>query len=163
MQACTLNSPRCTRILRSPSPGATWEGCMSSRPQLSSPLGYEQCMFENNSSLISRSQGAAAIVCPSVLLVGRNGSWGMSALRSFEKFECQLAFAAPQLVTSNYVRNGAYNLILLDSSVSPEQRRQLVSELIGTEVSIFYTFPVENGCWWLPTLRRGQNCHGAPA
>lgn len=158
-----MNSPRCTHILRSPSPGATWEGCMSSRPQLSPPLGYEHGMFENNSSLISRSQGGAAIACPSVLLVGRNGSWGTSVLRSLEKFECQLAFVAPQLVTPDYARNGAYNLILLDSSVSPEQRRQLSSELVSTQISIFYTFPVENGCWWLPTLHRGQNCYGAPA
>jgi len=61
------------------------------------------------------------------------------------------------------VRRGTYNLILLDSTVAPEQRRQLASELIGSGVSIFYTFPVENGCWWLPTLRHGQDCHGAPA
>jgi hypothetical protein len=74
-----------------------------------------------------------------------------------------LSFAAPQTVTPEYVRKGAYDLILLDSTVSPEQRRQLASELIGSGVSVFYTFPVENGCWWLPTLRRGQDCHGTPA
>ena len=74
-----------------------------------------------------------------------------------------MSFAAPQTVTAEYVRKGAYDLILLDSTVSPEQRRQLASELIGSEASIFYTFPVENGCWWLPTLRRGQDCHGTPA
>jgi hypothetical protein len=120
-------------------------------------------MFEHNSSLTSNSQGTTAISCPNVLLVGRNGSWGALVLRSLEKFECELSFAAPQIVTSEYARNGEYNLILLDSTVPPEQRRQLASELIGSEASIFYTFPVENGCWWLPTLRRGQDCHGTPA
>jgi len=97
------------------------------------------------------------------LLVGRNGSWGTLVLRSLEKFRTELSFAAPQTVTPEYVRRGAYDVILLDSTVSPEQRRQLASELIGSEVSVFYTFPVENGCWWLPTLRRGQDCHGTPA
>jgi len=84
-------------------------------------------------------------------------------LRPIEKFGGELSFAAPQIVTPEYVRRGAYNLILLDSTVHPEQRRQLASELNGSGVSIYYSFPVENGCWWLPALRRGQDCHGAPA
>ncbi len=136
---------------------------MSSRPQLSPVIVLDPGMFETNSSLNPRSEGTVAISCPNVLLVGRNGSWGTLVLRSLEKFGSELSYAAPQTVTAEYVRKGAYNLILLDSTVSPEQRRQLACELIGSEVSVFYTFPVENGCWWLPTLRRGQDCHGAPA
>jgi hypothetical protein len=136
---------------------------MSSRPQVSLSIKYVPGAFEANSSLTSHLQGAAAISCPSVLLVGRSGSWGALVLRSLEKFECELSLVAPQVVTAEYVRNGAYGLILLDSTVSPEQRRQLASELLGSAASIFYTFPVENGCWWLPTLRRGQDCHGTPA
>jgi hypothetical protein len=97
------------------------------------------------------------------LLVGRNGSWGTTVLKSLEKFGSELFFVAPQTVTSEYVRRGAYNLILLDSTVPPEQRRKLASELIGSDASIFYTFPVENGCWWLPALRQGQDCLGTPA
>ena len=132
---------------------------MSSRPQVSPTTDYENSydhnMFESNSRIDSRSQRAAAISCPSVLLVGRNASWGKSVLRRFQKFGCELALVTPQIVTSQYVRNGGHNLILLDSTVSSEQRRQLASELIGSEVSIFYTFPVENDCWWLPVLRRG--------
>ena len=136
---------------------------MSSRPQLSPEVGYEPRMFETISSRTPNSDATVAVSCPNVLLVGRNGSWGTLVLKSLEKFGSELSFVAPQTVTSKYVRNGGYNLILLDSTVSPEQRRQLASELIGSEASIFYTFPVENGCWWLPTLRRGQDCHGTPA
>jgi hypothetical protein len=84
-------------------------------------------------------------------------------LKLLEKFGTELSFVAPERVTPEYLRSGAYNLVLLDSTVPPEQRRHLVSELIGSNVSMFYTFPVENGCWWLPTLRRGQACHGTPA
>jgi hypothetical protein len=136
---------------------------MSSRPQLSPVIVRDSRLFETNSSLTPRSESAIAVSCPNVLLVGRNGSWGSSVLKSLEKFRSELSFAAPQSVTSEYVRKGAYDLILLDSTVSPEQRRQLVSDLIGSNASVFYTFPVENGCWWLPTLRRGQDCHGTPA
>jgi len=136
---------------------------MSSRPQVAPAIEYVSSPFEKDSSITSQLNVATAVSSPNVLLVGRNGSWGTSVLRSLGKFRSELSFAAPQTVTPEYVRKGAYDLILLDSTVSPEQRRQLASELIGSEVSIFYTFPVENGCWWLPTLRRGQDCHGTPA
>lgn len=136
---------------------------MSSKPQLTRAPDYEPRMFETDSSVVSRSNGATAVASPSVLLVGRNGSWGTLVLRPLEKFECELSFVAPQTVTQEYVKKGAYNLILLDSTVSSEQRRLLARELSGSNASIFYSFPVENGCWWLPTLRRGQDCHGAPA
>jgi len=163
LQACKLDLPRCKLSLSKPSPGATREGRMSSRPQIAPAIEYMHSTFETVSSIPSQSNVATLISCPNVLLVGRNGSWGTPVLRSLEKFRSELSFAAPQTVTPEFVRKGAYNLILLDSTVPPEQRRQLASELIGSEASIFYTFPVENGCWWLPTLRRGQDCHGAPA
>jgi hypothetical protein len=136
---------------------------MSSGPQVSPALGYQAGMFEKQSTLTSRSQGATAISCPSVLLVGRNGSWGKSVLKSLEKFGTELFFMAPETITTEYVRRSEFNLILLDSAVPPEQRRRLVAELLGSSASIFYTFPVENDCWWLPTLRHGQDCHGTPA
>jgi len=136
---------------------------MASRPQLSPDVVSAHHLFESNSSLTPTLAGTVAVSCPNVLLVGRNGSWGTLVLRPLEKFGGELSFAAPEIVTPEYVRRGAYNLILLDSTVPPEHRRQLASELIGSGVSIYYSFPVENGCWWLPALRRGQDCHGAPA
>jgi hypothetical protein len=84
-------------------------------------------------------------------------------LKYLEKFGSEFSFASPQAVTLEFVKNGDYSLILLDSTVPKQLRWELSSELSGSEVSLFYTFPVEEGCWWLPALRRGQNCHGAPA
>jgi hypothetical protein len=136
---------------------------MASRPQLLPAVVYESSMSENKSTLTLHPEGAVAVSCPTILLVGRNGSWGTKVLKSLEKFGAELSFAAPQTVTAEHVRKGAYLIILLDSTVSSEQRRQLASELAGSSISIFYSFPVENGCWWLPTLQNGQDCHGAPA
>jgi len=136
---------------------------MSSRPQLSPETAQESRMFEISSSLSSRSKGATAVLCPSVLLVGRSGSWGTPVLRSLEKFGSELSFASPEAITPESLRISGYDLILLDSTVPHEQRKQLVAELVGSSASIFYTFPVENGCWWLPTLRNGKDCHGTPA
>ena len=136
---------------------------MSSGPEVSPAIGYPAGMFEKKSSLTSSSQGATAISCPSVLLVGRNGSWGTSVIKSLEKFGAELFFVAPEAISAEFVSQNAFHLILLDSTVPAEQRRRLASDLDGSSVSIFYTFPVENGCWWLPTLRNGRDCHGTPA
>ena len=163
LRTCRLCEPRCIITLNSPSPSAIWEGCMSSGPQVSPTIAYGVGVFENNSSHSWRSRCASAVASPSVLLVGRTGSWGRSVLKSLEKFGTELIFIEPQAVTPERIRETAYNVVLLDSTVSPEQRRRLAAALIGSNVSIFYTFPVENGCWWLPTLRDGQDCHGTPA
>jgi hypothetical protein len=136
---------------------------MASRPQLSRSVVFESRIFETNSSPTPHSEGTVAVSCPNVLLVGKSGSWGTLLLRYLERFRSELSLAAPRTVTSEYVRKGGFDLVILDSTVTPEHRRQLACELVGTEVSIFYTFPVEHGCWWVPTLRRGQDCHGAPA
>jgi hypothetical protein len=136
---------------------------MSNGSQAATAVACAPRVFEPDSSLTPHSTGASAVSSPSILLVGRNGSWATSVLKSLAKYGCEMSFVTPKAATSKYVRNGAYDLILLDSTVAAEQRRQLVAELVGSHSSVFYTFPVENGCWWLPTLRRGQGCHGAPA
>jgi len=74
-----------------------------------------------------------------------------------------LSFASPADIKPIREKNAAFDVILLDSTVTPEDRRRLAAALLGSRTSIYYTFPVENGCWWLPTLRDGQDCHGAPA
>ena len=136
---------------------------MSSAPQLAPAIHNLPDSFEKQSSLAARSNIATAISCPTVLLVGRNGSWGTPVLKSLEKLGSELSYVTPQDVTPEFLRNSPYKLILLDSTVTHEQRKQLTSGLNGSKASIFYTFPVENGCWWVPALLRGQDCHGAPA
>jgi hypothetical protein len=136
---------------------------MSESPQLSPAVRYVPRGFENNSGFAIHTQDATALSGPSVLLVGRNGSWGKSVLKALDKVGSELSLVAPLGLTAEYVRNRGYDLVLLDSSVPPELRRQLASDLVGSDASIFYPFPVENGCWWLPALRRGEYCHGAPA
>jgi hypothetical protein len=35
--------------------------------------------------------------------------------------------------------------------------------LSGSRTTLFYALPVENGCWWVPILRVGEECFGVPA
>lgn len=39
----------------------------------------------------------------------------------------------------------------------------MIAQVGGSDCSVFYSYPVEDGCWWLPLVHRGQKCLGAPA
>jgi hypothetical protein len=136
---------------------------MSSRAGAASMIDRAPGLFEPISPARSNSSSSSSVAYPAVLLVGRSGSWSSVVLKSLEKTCCELSFETPQNVSPRFARKTLYDVILLDSTVPPEQRKALVAELVGSETSIYYTFPVENGCWWLPALRRGQDCLGEPA
>lgn len=135
---------------------------MSSIPQVS-PSVYSN---RHPSGTRSNSRGPLLDSLPvpksRILMVGQTTSWGaplQSTLRNHGYLSC---FAASLRVTSEYVRKGAYALVLLDSTVPKGLRKQLVSGLAGSETSIYQLFPVEIGCWWLPVLVLGEDCFGSP-
>jgi hypothetical protein len=35
--------------------------------------------------------------------------------------------------------------------------------LSGSRSTLFYALPIEKGCWWVPILKAGEECFGAPA
>lgn len=39
----------------------------------------------------------------------------------------------------------------------------LIATLVGSPASLFCCHPVEDSCWWLPAVRHGEKCLGAPA
>jgi hypothetical protein len=57
----------------------------------------------------------------------------------------------------------AFELVL--SVIPPRENAisTLAELLAGTQASVFYAHPVEDSCWWLPALRNGLQCLGAPA
>jgi hypothetical protein len=136
---------------------------MAHGQQMSTAIEYIPGIFETTPTIGSQTKAAPAVSCLNVLLVGRSGSWGTPVLKSLERLRSEISHATPHQVTAEYVKRGGFNLILLDSTVPPGQRKELSTELVGSRTTIFYTFPVENGCWWLPALRRGEDCHGSPA
>jgi hypothetical protein len=56
--------------------------------------------------------------------------------------------------------------IKLDIVLSLNTHRRLfemMSLLAGLPVNMFHLLPVEEGGWWLPVLREGQDCLGVDA
>jgi hypothetical protein len=136
---------------------------LSSAPQYRSAIDCTEIALKSHTGQYSGSPGTAAASSSTILLVGRNGSWGSAVLQALEKHGCELSLVSPETATPDHVRESDPAIVLLDSTVSPEQRRMITAELAGSRASVFYTFPVENGCWWLPALLQGEDCLGSPA
>lgn len=98
-----------------------------------------------------------------ILLVGQKTSWAKSVLKLIEESGVRPALIPPTSAIPECANTSGPALVLLDASVTSEQRKQIVAGLKGSGASLFYAYPVESGCWWLPAMVRGQDCHGSPA
>lgn len=95
-------------------------------------------------------------------MVGQKASWGSPLQSALQDLGCEYSFAVSLRVTNEFVRKKSFAVLLLDSTVPPALRRRLATGMAGSEASIFQLFPVENDCWWLPVLRKGEDCFGSP-
>lgn len=97
-----------------------------------------------------------------LLIVDRAGSFA-TVTRKLEKNGCRCTFADSYEAAKGMVQAGSYELIF--SAVPPRDNAlsSLTQALAGTQASVFYVHPVEDGCWWLPALLNGLPCFGAPA
>jgi hypothetical protein len=159
----TIFFSRCSNLLHSPSPAAIREGCMQSTSEVVSTVSVKERLTRTTPNPRLPALNPVAKVEHGVLLVGRNTPWASPLFRLIAKCGAEPVFASPRSATSEYVRKSGHALVLLESSVPPEHRKQLVSDLLGSGVSLFYAYPVEIGCWWLPALLYGKDCHGSPA
>jgi hypothetical protein len=95
-------------------------------------------------------------------MVGQNTSWGAPLQSALKELGCDFSFAPSLPATITIARSGSYALLLLDSTVPVAIRKELVSRLAGSGTTVFQLFPVENGCWWLPVMRQGEDSFGSP-
>lgn len=97
-----------------------------------------------------------------LLIVERPGSLA-AITRRLEKSGCRCAFAHSYTEAARIAQTESFELIL--SAIPPRDNAMssLTEGLAGTSASVFYAHPVEDGCWWLPALRKGLQCFGSPA
>ena len=96
----------------------------------------------------------------SVLVVGDYPHL-FSPFQTVEKARCQWHFAKSHKEVSELLTHTALDIVF--SIYSHQSHAEMMALLAGLRVSMFYILPVEEACWWLPVLRNGENCFGAPA
>lgn len=96
-----------------------------------------------------------------VLLVSESEATCLSLLACLRRcgWQCQVATSCRQAV--GLLADGSFGLILC--SVEFRGTAWLIATILGSSVSLFRYLPVENGCWWVPTVLRGERCPGALA
>jgi hypothetical protein len=95
-----------------------------------------------------------------VLVVGDSPRL-FTSFRRLESLGCECHFAESYREVSALLSHTKLDIVL---SLDTHQRlSQMMALLAGLRVSMFYMLPVEEGCWWLPVLRNGENCLGTPA
>lgn len=98
-----------------------------------------------------------------VLLIGESPRSFTHISNRLEKGGCRCRFAQNYEEARQTLLNGSFDIVL--SVVPPRDNAiaSLTEILAGTGASFFYALPVEESCWWLPALRQGERCVGAPA
>jgi hypothetical protein len=98
----------------------------------------------------------------SVFLVGESVQ-GSSLVASMDRreFECTFATSCREAFLS--LQNREFDLVLSPTRLRDGTLYPLMSLLEGSSTTLFYSHPVERGCWWLPALQRGKKCFGSPA
>jgi len=73
--------------------------------------------------------------------------------------ECYVATSSAQ--AARLFAGHEFDLVLCTSWM--QGMNTLISVLIGSGASLFRSVAVEDSCWWMPAVRYGEECVGAPA
>lgn len=96
-----------------------------------------------------------------VLLLGESAKISSHLLLHLEQRGCHCWFATSAEQGIALFNKYKFHLILGTSPM--HQATRMISLLGRSSCSVFYAHAVEDGCWWLPLMKDGQKCLGAPA
>ena len=99
----------------------------------------------------------------SALLVGERWQTSSPLAIYLEKHGYRCEFAKSYDAAHRVVSHQRVDVVLSPLHLSDRSVFELLRLLEGTVTTLFYFLAVEDGCWWLPALRRGQNCFGCSA
>jgi hypothetical protein len=100
---------------------------------------------------------------PRALLIAEGLQTPSCLARRLEGQGCWCSFATSYREACSSIGNQDFDLVLSPLRLRGATLFPLVDLLDGSNVTLFYSHPVEHGCWWLPGLRRGQKCFGSAA
>jgi hypothetical protein len=100
---------------------------------------------------------------PRALLIAEGLQTPSCLARRLEGQGCSCSFARSYREACSSLGNQDFDLVLSPLRLRGVTLFPLIDLLAGSRITLFYSHPVEQGCWWLPGLRRGQKCFGSAA
>ena len=98
-----------------------------------------------------------------VLLVGDGPQVFSLSRGQLESKGCRCHFARSQRGLEELLNQKQFDIVLTMHRIQGSGTDWLGAALSGSRTTLFYALPVEVGCWWVPILRVGTECFGAPA
>lgn len=95
-----------------------------------------------------------------VLLLGESEGGTSHLLGAMQKRGCHCSFATSGEAARILEQHG-FDFVL--STIRLEQSDPLMLLLGNSDCAVFYSCPVEDGCWWVPLTGHGRKCLGAAA
>lgn len=80
-----------------------------------------------------------------------------------QKWSCEYCFAISYREALALLNQKQFELVLSELNLPDGSASRLIPWLVGSGSSLFFSFPVEDDCWWLPGIVYGHRCWGAPA
>ncbi len=81
----------------------------------------------------------------------------------FRDLECAYETAHSFREAVALLRAASFDVVLSDFDLPDGKGSCLIPCLLGTQASLFISIEVEDGCWWLPGVVRGESQWGAEA
>ena len=100
---------------------------------------------------------------PRVLLIGENSQGSLHLIKRLEGRGCHCRFATSYQDAISLLSTQDFDLVLSPMRIDDSSVFPLIDLLERSRTTLFYFQAVEEGCWWLPTLRFGQKCFGSNA
>ena len=97
------------------------------------------------------------------LLIGESRQGCSYLANRLQQRGCKCEFATSFQEADSLLRAKEYDFVLSATRLQNHSLFPLIDLLEGSGITLFYSHPVEDGCWWLPALRRGRKCFGLSA
>ena len=98
-----------------------------------------------------------------VLLVGDSPQSYFFHRKLLERNGCECEFAECERAVWEMLSQRQFDLVLSLHTSRGTRGPSLAVLLSGSPTTLFYALRVEVGYWWVPILRLGEECFGAPA
>lgn len=98
-----------------------------------------------------------------VLFVGEYPGLSASVARVLNGLGCERRFEASCGDALAALRTMKYRVVLSKAKLADGNARQLIPLTQAVSGWLFLSFPVEDGCWWIPLMQAGELCTEAVA
>lgn len=98
-----------------------------------------------------------------VLFVGEYPALSASVARVLKSLGCECRYAETCEEALAAMEKRKFRVVLSKAKLADGSPRKLIPAIEGVSGWLFLSFPVEDGCWWIPAMEDGQLCIEAVA